>query len=228
CIERLNVYLRGWSGYFRICAEENVYRLHHWDAHLSLSIEGPAYVEPRTRPGADGACGTGATPREWPWPTGTLGSTSGWCHWLRRARLSSRARNWPLVKRWCSTCETEIQRAGCITHKSGSVRGLGTKAPGPTRQGSIERTEVRMTGVSVRRAGMMGSPDRLPHVAAIPAEKAPARRPAKASSTARVTTGDEDTRGPFADRVSPRAGRAWVAGPEGRRCHRSRRRPPRP
>ena len=34
CIERLNVYLRGWSGYFRICTEENVYRLHVWDAHI--------------------------------------------------------------------------------------------------------------------------------------------------------------------------------------------------
>jgi RNA-directed DNA polymerase len=34
CIERLNIYLRGWSGYFRICTEENVYRLHVWDAHI--------------------------------------------------------------------------------------------------------------------------------------------------------------------------------------------------
>ena len=34
CIERLNVYLRGCSGYFRICTEENVYRLHVWDAHI--------------------------------------------------------------------------------------------------------------------------------------------------------------------------------------------------
>ncbi len=34
CIERINVYLRGWSGYFRICTEENVYRLHVWDAHI--------------------------------------------------------------------------------------------------------------------------------------------------------------------------------------------------
>lgn len=34
CIEKLNVYLRGWSSYFRICTEENVYRLHVWDAHI--------------------------------------------------------------------------------------------------------------------------------------------------------------------------------------------------
>ena len=34
CIEGINVYLRGWSGYFRICTEENVYRLLHWDAHI--------------------------------------------------------------------------------------------------------------------------------------------------------------------------------------------------
>jgi len=34
CIERINVYLRGWSGYFRICTEENIYRLHVWDAHI--------------------------------------------------------------------------------------------------------------------------------------------------------------------------------------------------
>ena len=34
CIVRLNVYLRGWSGFFRICTEENVYRLHVWDAHI--------------------------------------------------------------------------------------------------------------------------------------------------------------------------------------------------
>lgn len=34
CIERINGYLRGWSGYFRICTEENVYRLHVWDAHI--------------------------------------------------------------------------------------------------------------------------------------------------------------------------------------------------
>jgi group II intron reverse transcriptase/maturase len=33
-IEQLNVYLRGWSSYFRICTEENVYRLHVWDAHI--------------------------------------------------------------------------------------------------------------------------------------------------------------------------------------------------
>ena len=26
--------LRGWSSYFRICTEENVYRLHVWDAHI--------------------------------------------------------------------------------------------------------------------------------------------------------------------------------------------------
>ncbi|MEX0688859.1 MAG: group II intron maturase-specific domain-containing protein [Pirellulales bacterium] len=34
CIERLNIYLRGWSGYFRICTEENVYRLLRWDGHI--------------------------------------------------------------------------------------------------------------------------------------------------------------------------------------------------
>ncbi len=34
CIDRLNVYLRGWSGFFRICTSENVYRLHVWDAHI--------------------------------------------------------------------------------------------------------------------------------------------------------------------------------------------------
>lgn len=34
CIEQLNVYLRGWSSYFRICTEQNVYRLHVWDAHI--------------------------------------------------------------------------------------------------------------------------------------------------------------------------------------------------
>jgi hypothetical protein len=34
CIEQLNVNLRGWSSYFRICTEENVYRLHVWDAHI--------------------------------------------------------------------------------------------------------------------------------------------------------------------------------------------------
>jgi RNA-directed DNA polymerase len=31
CIEQINTYLRGWSGYFRICTEENVYRLLRWD-----------------------------------------------------------------------------------------------------------------------------------------------------------------------------------------------------
>jgi len=30
CIEQINIHLRGWSGYFHICTEENVYRLHHW------------------------------------------------------------------------------------------------------------------------------------------------------------------------------------------------------
>ncbi|MBM4013125.1 MAG: group II intron reverse transcriptase/maturase, partial [Planctomycetes bacterium] len=34
CIEQINVYLRGWSGYFRICTEEDVYLLHVWDAHI--------------------------------------------------------------------------------------------------------------------------------------------------------------------------------------------------
>jgi len=28
CIEQINVDLRGWSSYFRICTEENVHRLH--------------------------------------------------------------------------------------------------------------------------------------------------------------------------------------------------------
>jgi RNA-directed DNA polymerase len=34
CIEGLNTYLRGWSGFFRICTEENVRRLRRWDAHI--------------------------------------------------------------------------------------------------------------------------------------------------------------------------------------------------
>ena len=34
CIEKLNAYLRGWSGYFRICTEENTHRLLRWDAHI--------------------------------------------------------------------------------------------------------------------------------------------------------------------------------------------------
>ena len=34
CIEQLNIYLRGWSGYFRICTEENTHRLSRWDAHI--------------------------------------------------------------------------------------------------------------------------------------------------------------------------------------------------
>ena len=38
CIERLNAYLRGWSGYFRICTEENIYRLHAWDAHIRRRV----------------------------------------------------------------------------------------------------------------------------------------------------------------------------------------------
>ena len=34
CIEGLNRYLRGWSGFFRICTEENVRCLKRWDAHI--------------------------------------------------------------------------------------------------------------------------------------------------------------------------------------------------
>jgi len=39
CIEQINIHLRGWSGYFHICTEENVYRLHHWagQSHLLSS-----------------------------------------------------------------------------------------------------------------------------------------------------------------------------------------------
>ena len=33
-IEQINTYPRGCSGYFRICTEENVYRLLRWDAHI--------------------------------------------------------------------------------------------------------------------------------------------------------------------------------------------------
>ncbi len=83
CIERLNVYLRGWSGYFRIFTEENVCRLkcgmpasgdgcgptsfgRRSDPVISTgtcSTAGRACLEPRIPSGADGACGIGATPR---------------------------------------------------------------------------------------------------------------------------------------------------------------------
>jgi len=42
----------------------------------------------------------------------------------------------------CSACENEAQRAGCVTHKAGSERGPGAKAPGPTRP-RVERSETR-------------------------------------------------------------------------------------
>ena len=42
--------------------------------------------------------------------------------------------HWPLDGHDRPSPETGTQRAGCVTHKSGSERGLGAKAPGPTRQ----------------------------------------------------------------------------------------------
>jgi len=39
----------------------------------------------------------------------------------------------PLAGQHCPSAETGTQRAGCVTHKSGSERGPGAKAPGPTR-----------------------------------------------------------------------------------------------
>ena len=42
--------------------------------------------------------------------------------------------HWPLDGHDRPSPETGTQRAGCVTHKSGSERGLGAKAPGPTRR----------------------------------------------------------------------------------------------
>jgi len=49
CIEQINIHLRGWSGYFHICTEENVYRLHHWDAHIRRRLRA-ILVRQKNRP----------------------------------------------------------------------------------------------------------------------------------------------------------------------------------
>lgn len=49
CIEQINSYLRGWSGYFRICTEENAHRLHYWDAHIRRRLRA-ILVRQRKRP----------------------------------------------------------------------------------------------------------------------------------------------------------------------------------
>ena len=49
CIERINVYLRGWSGYFRICTEENTHRLLRWDAHIRRRLRA-ILVQQKKRP----------------------------------------------------------------------------------------------------------------------------------------------------------------------------------
>jgi group II intron reverse transcriptase/maturase len=49
CIERLNIYLRGWSGYFRICTEENTHRLLRWDAHIRRRLRA-ILVQQKKRP----------------------------------------------------------------------------------------------------------------------------------------------------------------------------------
>jgi len=48
-IEQINTYLRGWSGYFRICTEENVYRLLRWDAHIRRRLRA-ILVQQKKRP----------------------------------------------------------------------------------------------------------------------------------------------------------------------------------
>ena len=49
CIEKLNAYLRGWSGYFRICTEENTHRLLRWDAHIRRRLRA-ILVQQKKRP----------------------------------------------------------------------------------------------------------------------------------------------------------------------------------
>ncbi|MFM9009972.1 MAG: group II intron reverse transcriptase/maturase [Planctomycetota bacterium] len=49
CIEQLNIYLRGWSGYFRICTEENTHRLLRWDAHIRRRLRA-ILVQQKKRP----------------------------------------------------------------------------------------------------------------------------------------------------------------------------------
>jgi RNA-directed DNA polymerase len=48
-IEQINTYLRGWSGYFRFCTKENVYRLLRWDAHIRRRLRA-ILVQQKKRP----------------------------------------------------------------------------------------------------------------------------------------------------------------------------------
>ena len=89
---------------------------------------------PRRRPTAVAASGIGAIPRGMTAAYRTLGFTSGWCRWRPRGRSSTSHPSWPLVKPCCLNCEIPTQRAGCVAHKSGSVRGPGEQSPGPTRR----------------------------------------------------------------------------------------------
>ena len=38
CIEKVNSYLRGWFGYFRLCTKEGITPLHKFDAHIRRRI----------------------------------------------------------------------------------------------------------------------------------------------------------------------------------------------
>lgn len=105
CIERINVYLRGWSGYFRICTEENVYRLHVWDAHIRRRLRA-ILVRQKKRPRHlyrhlqhRGASARGATHTAWcrrgTWyrsntPGMTVAYRNAWFH----KRLTSLVSTW--------------------------------------------------------------------------------------------------------------------------------------
>lgn len=105
CIERINGYLRGWSGYFRICTEENVYRLHVWDAHIRRLLRA-ILVRQKKRPRHlyrylqhRGASARGATHTAWcrrgTWyrsnsPGMTVAYRNAWFH----QRLTSLVSTW--------------------------------------------------------------------------------------------------------------------------------------
>ena len=105
CIEQINGYLRGWSGYFRICTEENVYRLHVWDAHIRRRLRA-ILVRQKKRPRHlyrhlqhRGASERGATHTAWcrrgTWyrsntPGMTVAYRNAWFH----ERLVSLASTW--------------------------------------------------------------------------------------------------------------------------------------
>jgi group II intron reverse transcriptase/maturase len=142
CFAGVNQYLSGWSAYYQLCTPEGASIFARYDAHIRRRIR-RIIIHQKRRPrylyrhllkrgvNSKAAAGTaysrrgawhrsnrpGMT-RAYPniWFVGKLTSLRGeWCRFHPPKQASGQA--------WLFDPETLTQRAGCVAHKSGSVRG---------------------------------------------------------------------------------------------------------